>query len=104
MPETIMIILQSDNILSENNIYYPEEFQEIRWTPGLRIPATSFVERRNARDTGFVDPVRRCLEHLCEFFPQAKTLIGLCAQNMFFPDSAVVRSRGLWKSNDLFTR
>jgi len=74
MPENIMIIVQSDNIFSENNIYYPDRFRQIGRTMIFPVPATSSTERRLREDNGFAESVRRCLEKLCEFFP-AETMI-----------------------------
>ncbi len=69
---------------------------------GLKMPAISIVEKTCDTEIGFTGPLGRCLNKLCDLLSPQIGLVGFCAQHAFLRDSAVVRSKGLWKSNDLF--
>jgi len=99
-----MITINSHNIFAENDIYYPDQFRAIGEKLDFKLPATSLLERRFPEDSGFIEPLDRCLKKICESLPAEAMLIGFCAQNMFYPDSVITRGKGLWKCNDTLSQ
>lgn len=94
-------ILKAQNVLSDNEIFFPEKFRALDITGRAALPAVSFVGQRDCLERGFTEVIASILPTLIATVPGATELKLFCAQWQFFEDTAMVRRKGLWRSSNL---
>jgi hypothetical protein len=94
-----MNILETANVFAPNPIYYPQEFQSVGDRIGPKIPAISLIASRPRNTKSFGSPLSECHAKLCRLIPESAGVKVFCAQDMFFDNSVIVRSKALWKSS-----
>lgn len=92
------------NIYQENEIYYPEEFESMDKQALGIVDAMSFIERVLPGKCGCTESLHYCIRQAAQQFGDHRSIVGFCAQSMFFENSVVNRGRGLWKSNEEFSK